>query len=230
MKSMIGVGRVTISEPFATYRVRDYNHIREYIIPIFEKYPLLTSKYFEYIKFKKAIEIQSDSTLSSAEKTIYLENLKNQGKNLKDSPALEILGNQLKDKRKNWLVGFVEAEGSFYLTQKSKERIAHGFEITQKSEEALLRKIAELLPLNLYKKKTYYTVVTTCKDSIEKIIAFFHKTMKGMKSLEFQIWARSFKKKDQSFEKLSAIVKLLRRIRSIRFDFDRRRRSNKKNF
>ena len=218
MKNIIGVGKVTISEPFATYRVRDYNHIREYILPIFEKYPLLTSKYFEYVKFKKAIEIQSNSTLSSAEKNWYLEKLKNQEKILRASPALENVGNQLKYKRKNWLVGFVEAEGSFYLTEKSKNRLVHGFEITKKSEEALLLKIADLFEMKFYKKRTHYTVVTSKKDSIEKVITFFHKTMKGMKSLEYRIWARSFKKKDQSFEKLSAIVHLLRSIRSIRFD------------
>ena len=33
---------------------------------------------------------------------------------------------------KAWLIGFTEAEGSFYLVNKSKDRIVHGFEITQK--------------------------------------------------------------------------------------------------
>jgi len=28
---------------------------------------------------------------------------------------------------KSWLIGFIEAEGSFYLVQKDKSRLVHGF-------------------------------------------------------------------------------------------------------
>ena len=36
---------------------------------------------------------------------------------------------------KYWVVGFTEAEGSFYLTKKGPFRISHCFEITQKNDK-----------------------------------------------------------------------------------------------
>ena len=43
---MLGVGQVSISGNMAEYRIRDIKSILQHIIPIFDKYPLLTSKYF----------------------------------------------------------------------------------------------------------------------------------------------------------------------------------------
>jgi hypothetical protein len=42
--------------------------------------------------------------------------------------------------------------------------------------------------------------------------------MKGMKALEFRIWARSFSKKEKDFESMIKIQNLMRSIRSIRLD------------
>jgi len=39
---------------------------------------------------------------------------------------------------KSWLVGFVEAEGSFYLVTKDTNIIVHGFGITQKLDKVVL--------------------------------------------------------------------------------------------
>ena len=45
IKFMIGVGQVSVpADGNAEYRVRDVKNIINYIIPIFDKYPLLTSK------------------------------------------------------------------------------------------------------------------------------------------------------------------------------------------
>src|SRR6266516_1996322 len=35
------------------YRIRNKSHLKEIIIPIFDKYPLLTNKQYDYIRFKK---------------------------------------------------------------------------------------------------------------------------------------------------------------------------------
>lgn len=41
---------------------------------------------------------------------------------------------------KYWVVGFTEAEGSFYLTKKGPSRIIHCFEITQKNDKIVLKR------------------------------------------------------------------------------------------
>jgi hypothetical protein len=58
--------------------IRDRKKLEKVIFPIFDKYPLLTSKYFNYIKFKEAFSILVDTNLDKAEKDTLLLNLKKQ--------------------------------------------------------------------------------------------------------------------------------------------------------
>jgi hypothetical protein len=67
---------------------------------------------------------------------------------------------------KSWLVGFTEAEGSFYLVLKGTERLVHAFELTQKQDRIVLEGIAKILHMNVTDKKTYSTVVTYNKTTI----------------------------------------------------------------
>ena len=88
---------------------------------------------------------------------------------------------------KSWLIGFTEAEGSFYIVKKGATRYSHAFEITQKLDKIVLESIAFILNMKFYHKQTYMTVVTTNSDVISQIIDYYFKTMKGMKSLEYRI-------------------------------------------
>ena len=70
----------------------------------------------------------------------------------------------------------------------------------------------------MIKKKTYFTVKATGSNEIEFIVKYYFKTMKGMKALEYRIWARSFSKDKKDFEYMTKIQNLMRNIRSIRLD------------
>ena len=230
IKSMLGIGSVSVThakDNTAHYRVRNIQHIIQYILPIFDTYPLLTSKYFNYDLFKKAILIMNDSSLSNQEKDEKISYLKSQS--LPDnyiSPAWNNVNNQVTSildamsvMTKSWLIGFTEAEGSFYIVKKGPLRLVHAFEISQKLDHIVLEAIALILDIKVTTKKTYMTVVTTNYKSIENIISYFFKTMKGMKALEYRIWARSFNKKGSGrFEYMTKIQNLMRNIRSIRLD------------
>lgn len=50
VKSIIGVGYVSISNNDAEFRIRKLDPILQYVIPIFDRYPLLTSKYYNLFK------------------------------------------------------------------------------------------------------------------------------------------------------------------------------------
>ena len=55
IKSMLGVGSVSVpnsKDNVAEYRVRDIQLIIQHILPIFDNYPLLTSKHFNYSIFR----------------------------------------------------------------------------------------------------------------------------------------------------------------------------------
>jgi len=87
---------------------------------------------------------------------------------------------------KPWLVGFVEAEGSFYLVLKDATRIVHGFGLTQKLDKVVLEGIKYTLGIStsvVHKPKHgYFILDTTNSRAVENIIEYFHNTMKGMKS------------------------------------------------
>jgi L-rhamnose isomerase len=92
---------------------------------------------------------------------------------------------------KPWLVGFIEAEGSFYLTCKDSKRIVHGFALTHKLDEIVLQAISLILhisnPVRYKEIHIHYILDTTNSRAIENIIIYFKDTMKGVKSLEYRI-------------------------------------------
>jgi hypothetical protein len=58
---------------------------------------------------------------------------------------------------------------------------------TQKQDKIVLDAAALLLGARVRVKNTYCTVYVDSARDIPTIIAFFHNTMKGMKSLEYRI-------------------------------------------
>ena len=233
IKNIVGVGSISVDDKnnASEFRVRNIKHICQYILPIFEKYPLLTSKYFNYTKFRDAILIFNESTLTIDEKNnfifaIYIKTLPV----IYISPAWYVVKTENKEQSikhkaevlsvmsKSWVVGFIEAEGSFYLVNKGPQRIVHAFEVTQKLDIIVLEAIGLIFRAKVTNKKTYNTLVIYNKEGISLVIDYFFNTMKGMKALEYRIWARSFNKQKKDFSYLSEIRNKMRNIRSIRLD------------
>jgi Cytochrome C and Quinol oxidase polypeptide I/LAGLIDADG endonuclease len=220
IKSQLGIGRINKETKTKTvnYWIRDRNKLAEVIFPIFDNYPLLTSKYFNYLKLKEAYNILEDTNLTKIKRDELMFNLV---KKLPSadyiSPAWEKVNNLVLNTyeanmvmSKAWLIGFTEAEGSFYLVNNTDCRIVHGFEITQKLDLIVLSAIGYILGIKTYSKKTYHTVVTTNSRSIENIINYYNNTMKGMKSFEFKVWARNYVKHKGNFTKLNEIRNKIR--------------------
>ena len=225
VKKELGVGSITKDGSKGQYFIRDRKLIESIVIPIFDKYPLLTTKYFDYVKFNKALAILNDVNLSKQHKNAKLIEIKNSKGNANYmSPAwsyatlpltsVNSLNNVIS---KSWLIGFIEAEGSFYLTNKDSNRIVHGFGLTQKLDKIVLEGIGFMLHINnpvRYKElHNHYILDTTNSRAIENIIVFFKDTMKGVKSLEYKIWARSYTKNKGNYDKLYEIRNTIRKIR-----------------
>jgi hypothetical protein len=228
IKSQLGFGSVYVDTVnlIADFRIRDRKTIGSVILPIFDKYPLLTSKYYSYIKFKEAYNILENDNLTTQEKDKLLLDLTS--KKMPDnyiSPAWEIVNNEVNNTNeaklvmnKYWIIGFTEAEGSFYLVNKTSTRIVHAFEITQKLDVIVLKAISLILGIKLAKKSTYNTIVTTNSRAIENIISYFESCLKGMKSVEYRIWARSYVKHKGDYQKLSKIREIIRGLRTLRLN------------
>jgi len=234
IKSNLKIGKVIAvnKNNMGYYRVRNREHLVTHIIPLFEEHPLVTIKYFKYHLFKKALFIARNYELSTIEKnrklTKLLEAYKKLSANMlspawNDVPKFNLLNFKpvsgvRKVISKFWLIGFTEAEGSFYLFKKGPKRLDHGFEITQKHDFIVIIAISSILGLHARQKKFHNTAIAQNLIAIESVIDFFFKTMKGMKSYEYRIWSRSFKKRKRGFDYLCKIQKQMRNVKSIRFD------------
>ena len=81
-------------------RIRNKDHLKNIIIPIFDKYPMFSKKQYDYLRFKNAL-------LSNI---IYWEDLPEYIINSSPINTIESIINS--DYFPAWLVGFIEAEGA----------------------------------------------------------------------------------------------------------------------
>ena len=230
IKTQLKVGNIYVEKDGsqAHFRIRDRAILESVIFPIFDKYSLLTTKQFNYIKFKEAHAILSNSFLSKLEKdNLIFEIIKTKPPIDYISPAWSLIENNVsnfdeasKVMSKAWLVGFTEAEGSFYLLCKSTTRLVHAFEITPKLDKIVLIAIKYLLGISTKVKVTKlgtYSIVTTNSRAIENIIKYYKNTMKGMKSLEFRIWVRAYVKHKGDFVALNKIHNQVRNMKTNKY-------------
>ena len=59
IKSLLGVGVVSFRKrkdiEMVSLRIRDKDHLKRFIIPIFDKYPMFSNKQFDYLRFREAL-------------------------------------------------------------------------------------------------------------------------------------------------------------------------------
>lgn len=223
IKEQLNCGSITEHDGKVNYRVRDIENIGNKIIPIFEKYPLLSFKYFEFLKFKEVFEIlknskgypigeernkrineivSKDFSITHSTNLNWVNFLND---NMKCSPVWGKTDKERADKEywkskitKPWLIGFIEAEGSLYITKKEDKRYSHGFGITQKKDRIILEGIKQIfkIPSTVRKKElhNYYLLDNTNSRVNLDLIEYFKDSFKGIKSLQYYIWARSLRK------------------------------------
>ena len=94
----------------------------------------------------------------------------------------------------------------------------HGFGLTQKLDNVVLDGIRFILHIptkvKFKSKHNYYILDTTNSRAIENIISYFQNTMKGMKSLEYRIWARSYNKNKGDFDKLYKVREIIIKLKT----------------
>lgn len=218
IRKHLGVGTIVIEHKsnMGSFLIRNKKIIESVIFPIFDKYSLLTTKFFYYLRFKKIFTISQDKTINPIEKKNIILNLLNQKPCsnyvspiwymiTKDGVTLPTSSTSIKQiMSKGWLVGFIEAEGSFYITKKDTNRLVHGFGISLKLDKIVLESIRRILHfstqvrfreplLQKHGNHTHFFILdTTHKRSISNVCNYFEGNLKTIKSLEFKIWKKSF--------------------------------------
>lgn len=233
IKAQLNYGNISIEKRsynnkntiMASLNIYDRKLLKTIIFPIFDKYPLLTSKYFNYIKFKKAWFILEDNNLTQKEKNSKIELL------LKEELPINYISPALINLTKDsdytliqntisiyWLIGFTEAEGNFLISKNNLNSYKISYNLTQKLDYLLLYLIKRLLhiPGKIYvDSRNINNLITSNSRVIWYIIDLFNNKLKGVKSLEFKLWSRAKYYNDtKNYKKIEKILIILNKIRS----------------
>jgi len=142
IKATLGCGRLNLERDTLVFTISPLSDIENILIPLFEQFPLNTTKYIDYLAFKKAFfmfvnrkrgKLNKEDLYS---KIILLKNSMNNKRVIYDLPVghrIRITG--------NYLVGLLEGDGSFYLNKQDMTgRVSF---VTTTSNKVLLKKIRE---------------------------------------------------------------------------------------
>ncbi|EER36338.1 laglidadg endonuclease (mitochondrion) [Histoplasma capsulatum var. duboisii H88] len=194
IKNILGVGIVSFRKrnevEMVTLRIRNKNHLKNFILPIFDKYPMFSNKQYDYLRFRNAL-------LSDI---IYSACLPEYTRSNESINSIESIINS--SYFSAWLVGFIEAEGCFsvYKLNKDNPYLVASFDIAQKDGYILISAISKYLSFttNLYIDKTNCSKLKiTSVRSIENIIKFLQNApvkLLGNKKLQYLLWLKQLRK------------------------------------
>lgn len=205
LKKVLGVGKVNKSKTTITYRMRNKAQWRSILVPLFDKYHLRSMKYAAFLIVKKALHLAIDCPKnilklqkSIDRKTDFISPVWNSDTDLKEILDLD------------WLAGFIEAEGSFYILRNAQ----HGFTIGQAYDRHIIVGIHHLLNIqSALKNSNNYTMLDTKNTKTLYLIAnAINGRLLGIKSFEFSLWLRTLRKKKKAKTlKAKSIIALIRK-------------------
>lgn len=151
----LGVGKVKLvkTRNSAEFSVSVFEDIVRVILPIFQEFPLQTTKYLDFTSFSEAVQIKLRSQSSGSRKIISktdLIKIKNLKTNM-NSGRLIINKEQLKDLENKvsinlwWLLGFVEGEGTFGY-----KHLVPYFQLAQHQKNLFVLKAIESFLIKLF--------------------------------------------------------------------------------
>ena len=117
IKDTLGIGKVNVNNNKCVFTITNTEGIYQ-LISIFDPFPLNSSKYLDFVNFKKAFELylEKDNSLSKKELADRIIELKN---SMNTKRTNTILPKEHKITiTKSWLLGFIEGDGSFFISRK----------------------------------------------------------------------------------------------------------------
>jgi len=192
LKKILGVGTIDIRDKknnkMCIFRIKDKSHLKNIIVPIFNQYPMLSNKQYDFLNFK---------TNLLADK-IYYEELFVYTRPIEPLNSIETILNQ--PYFQAWLIGFIEAEGSFNIYKPTKENsLVASFDIAQTNGNITIEAIREFLSLTpkvLKDSTNCYKLKVSSVRAIENIIKFINKApikLMGHKNLQYILWLKELR-------------------------------------
>ena len=200
IKSLLGVGVVSFRKikeiEMVSLRIRNKDHLKNFILPLFDKYPMFSNKQSDYLRFRNAL--LSGIIYDLPEYTISSKPINSIESIISASyfPA--------------WLVGFIEVEGCFsvYKLYKDKDYLVASFDIAQRDGDILISAIREYLSftnaISLNITKCSKLKVTGVR-SIENVVNFLQNAsvkLLGYKKLQYYLWIKQLRRIPRYSEKI----------------------------
>lgn len=196
--------RVRNGKSTGIYSVQSIKDLINVIIPHFIKYPLITQKQADFILFSLVVNLLSNKehlTKEGIYKILSIRSSMNKGLtgSLKalfpDIVGVErpTISNQI-IKSPQWLVGFVDGEGCFYLKITKTRKVSLVFSITQDSRDSFLfNVIKDYLGCGVIEKVStrpneVNLVVYGLDDLVLKIIPIFENSLISQKYIDFNFF------------------------------------------
>jgi hypothetical protein len=191
LKNLLGVGVVSFRNrgniEMISLRIRNKNHLKSFILPIFDKYPMFSNKQYDYLRFRDALNsdiIYSKHLAEYTRNNVPLNNIKS------------IISSYYFPA---WLVGFIEAEGSFSIYKLKEDYLVASFDISQTNGGDIISAIREYLSFttSVYTDKTNcFRLKVSSVRSIENLIKFLNKApvkLLGYKKLQYLLWIKQLR-------------------------------------
>ena len=170
-----------------TLRISNKDHLKNIIIPIFDKYSMFSNKQYDYLRFKNAL-------ISGI---IYSDNLPEYTRSNKSLNTVDSIINT--SYFSAWLVGFIEAEGCFSVYKLNGDYFIASFDISQTGGEIILSAIRKYLSfstsIHSYKTNCYKLKVSGVR-SIENVIKILQRApvkLLGNKKLQYLLWLKQLR-------------------------------------
>lgn len=171
INNTLGCGRLNTERNVLVFTISQLSDIETILIPLFEKFPLNTTKNLDYLNFKKAFFMFKNRKSSALnlpdlyQEILVLKDTMNEKRKdfaFPDSHSVRITG--------NYLVGLLEGDGSFYLNKE--DMTVRVSLVTTTVNRLVLEKIREFF-LSLLDEYSYMLGSTT------KLINIYDKKVKG---------------------------------------------------
>jgi len=208
IQSFFGVGNIVKDNKnnlffYNVYSITDLSNI---IIPHFFKYPLLTQKQVDFLLFNLAIEIIKRKEHLTTEGLIKILEIKASLNKALTDELIKYFPNIISIHRPkvqypliidpNWLVGFIDGEGCFFVnikfskTHKTGSQVQVRFILTQHQRDLeLMEKIVQILGCGILSKEkrnpSIYLTVTKLSDNIRVVSFFNNYSLQSSKKLDF---------------------------------------------
>ena len=203
IKSILGVGVVSFRQrgevEMVSLRIRNKDHIKNFIIPIFDKYPMFSNKQYDYLRLRKNLYLN----------IVYYDDLPEYNRPTEPLNTVESIINV--PYFPIWLVGFIEAEGCFsvYKLKKDSEYLVASFDISQTGGKIIISAIRKYLSFTttIHTDETNNSKLkVTGVRSIENVIKFLRKApvkLMGNKKLQYVLWLKGLRKISRYNDKIN---------------------------